>query len=365
MKKQQGGASIKSPYKTFPDDFPRVGSWEIDLGASPMPLPFPAPTILIVEHESYFILNTEVVSNEDPFLAFREAISHAVSRNQMLPNSFLVKTPEIAEFVRPVAEEMGVSCEMIKKLKAIPNIRKEMTKIFGNFGNTTRTPAVPARNKKKTAAPVRASFSEHPKEIFQFKITLKDVSPAVWRRILVPSDYSFFELYVAIESAMGWGGGHLHSFSIAQQGTKIPILIELPHPDNDFGDIETLDERTEKIADYFGKSVKQCLYNYDFGDDWTHTVLFEKVIPVESGVKYPRCIDGKNACPPDDCGGPWGYANLIDVLKNPKHEEHEDILDWLCIESADEFDSTEFDPKDVVFDNPKKRLSELEKDGMV
>jgi hypothetical protein len=361
MKKQQDNVGVISPYKAFPDDFPRVGSWEIDLGASPMPLPFPAPTILIVEHESYFVFNTEVVSNEDPFLAFREAILNAVMRNQMLPKSFLVKTPEIAEFVRPVAEEMGVPCEVIKKLKAIPNIRGEMTKMFGNMAPIRNN--LP-RQKVKTVKLKNPSFSDHPKEIFQFKITLKDVSPAVWRRILVPSDYSFFELYVAIESAMGWGGGHLHAFSIAKKGA-MPVFIEWPHPDNDpFGEKDGRDERTEKIADYFGKSIKQCIYTYDFGDSWDHVVLLEKVIPVEPGVKYPQCADGKNACPPDDCGGPWGYANLIDVLKNPKHEEHEDILGWLGIEDPEEFDPTEFHQKDVIFENPKQQFSELKKSGM-
>lgn len=365
MKKQENTGGIKSPYKVFPENLPRVGSWEVDLGASPMPLPFPAPTILIVEHESYFVFNTEVISNENPFLAFRGAILNAVERNQMLPTSFLVKDAVMAEFVGPVAKEMGVSCEVVKKLKAIPYMRQQMTKMFGSSGSMASTPIAPATTKKKATASKIASFSEHPKEIFQFKITLEDVSPAVWRRILVPSDYSFFELYVAIESAMGWGGGHLHAFTIAQKGMT-PVVIEYPHPDNDDfgGTAEMLDERTEKIADYFGKSIKQCLYNYDFGDDWTHTVLFEKTIPVEPKAKYPQCIEGKNACPPDDCGGPWGYQNLLEVLKNPKHEEHQDILDWLCIESADEFDPTEFDPKDVVFENPKKRLSALEKGSM-
>jgi hypothetical protein len=204
------------------------------------------------------------------------------------------------------------------------------------------------------------SKSEHHKKVFQLKITLNDSTPKVWRRILVSADYSFFDLHCAIQDAMGWVDYHLHNFYIAQKGTLVPITIELPNPEiESYGD--ELDERKEKIADYFGVQVKQCRYCYDFGDSWDHTILLEKVIDMKDGDEYPKCIAGKNACPPEDCGGVGGYENLQQIMKDPKHEEYQEMLEWLCLEDSREFNPTEFDISDVVFENPKDILREYNK----
>lgn len=195
--------------------------------------------------------------------------------------------------------------------------------------------------------------------VLRLKITLEDSLPRVWRRILVPAGYSFFDLHVAIQDAMGWTDSHLHGFRIAKKGTARPIIIQYPNPEAElgFGDDER-DERREKIADYFGVSVKQSIYEYDFGDGWTHTVLFELELPAKPGEEYPQCVAGENACPPEDCGGVWGYADLRKILKNPKHPEHADMLEWLGLENVDEFDPTAFDPHEVAFQNPRTRLKE-------
>lgn len=106
-------------------------------------------------------------------------------------------------------------------------------------------------------------------KIFQFKISLDNSIPRVWRRILVSKDASFFDLNVAIQDAMGWFDSHLHGFSIFSKDRNIaPTIIQFPHPefDDDFGGRDVLDERIEKISDYFGVSIKQCKYEYDFGD---------------------------------------------------------------------------------------------------
>jgi hypothetical protein len=208
----------------------------------------------------------------------------------------------------------------------------------------------------------RASHGEMP-ELFQFKITLNESVPTVWRRILVPKDYSFFNLHIAIQDAMGWTDSHLHRFRIAQSGTAKPVCIEFPNPEDDdqFVGNDTRDERTELVTHHFGTVIKQCVYDYDFGDGWTHTVLFEKKLPAETGKTYPQCIAGKNACPPEDCGGVGGYDDLRKILKNPKHPEHQEMLEWLCIESADEFNTHEFDPAAVEFEDPKSKLQEWNK----
>lgn len=199
------------------------------------------------------------------------------------------------------------------------------------------------------------------KAVFQFKITLNDSSPRVWRRISVPRTYSFFDLHTAIQSAMGWLDSHLHGFRIAQKGTARPVFIQFPHPEDDEWDRqELLDERKEKITDYFGKSIKQCVYEYDFGDGWEHTVLLEQEFPAEPDTRYPQCIGGKNACPPDDCGGLGGYDRLQEILKNPKHPEHKEILEWLGIEDLSEFDPTYFDASEIEFEDPRELLKKYE-----
>ncbi len=201
-------------------------------------------------------------------------------------------------------------------------------------------------------------------KIFSLKVTLNGSSPQIWRRILVPKDYSFFDLHCAIQNAMGWFDSHLHGFAIAQKGTARTINIKFPDPEGEdsfWQDDDYKDERKEKIADYFGKSIKQCVYTYDYGDGWNHTVLFEKELAADSKQKYPECVTGKNACPPEDCGGIWGYYHLIEVINNPKDEEHKDMLEWLGLEDLKEFDPKHFDPNEVEFENPKQRLKEVEK----
>ena len=153
---------------------------------------------------------------------------------------------------------------------------------------------------------------------------------------------------------MGWIDSHLHAFRIDTRGQSKSkqknergtiITIEFPNPEgNDEYSDECYDERKEKIAEWFGTRMTQCVYEYDFGDSWDHTVLFEKKVPCESGVTYPRCTAGKNACPPDDCGGVGGYDDLQKIMKNPAHEEHADMLEWLCIKRCRRIRSKTFRP---------------------
>lgn len=201
--------------------------------------------------------------------------------------------------------------------------------------------------------------SKHPNLIWQFKVSLNDSQPRVWRRILVPADYTFFALHCAIQNAMGWADSHLHAFFIDELRGKGRITIEFPNPEADdlYGN-ETRDERQELIADYFGKTIKQCVYCYDFGDNWDHTIIFERERPRDPKAGYPQCLVGANACPPDDCGGVGGYDYLQKVLQNSSHKEHADRLEWLGLVDQKEFDPAEFDPAEVEFDNPKKRLAE-------
>jgi len=193
--------------------------------------------------------------------------------------------------------------------------------------------------------------------IFQLKIKLNDSSPLIWRRILVPKNYSFFDLHVAIQNSMGWTDSHLHAFYIEKRKGVERIAIEFPNLEGeDLYRGETRDERRESIADYFDNIIKQCTYSYDFGDNWDHTILFERELPVEAQTQYPQCITGAGACPPEDCGGVWGYADLQRVLKNSKNPEHKDTLEWLALDDPSQFNPLAFNPEEVEFDDPKQRL---------
>lgn len=202
----------------------------------------------------------------------------------------------------------------------------------------------------------------NPDKVFQLKIILNNSTLRVWRRLLIPADYTFFALHCAIQSAMGWTDSHLHAFYIGERKGRDRITIEFPNPEGD--DLyrgETRDERKELIADYFGKTIKQCVYCYDFGDNWDHTILWERELPRDPKADYPQCLAGENACPPEDCGGIGGYEDLQKILKNPRHQEHADMLEWLGLNDPKEFDPYEFNPAEVEFVNPKKHLAEWSK----
>ncbi len=116
-------------------------------------------------------------------------------------------------------------------------------------------------------------------------------------------------------------------------------------------DIECIAGWERRIKNYFSEQNPECDYSYDFGDDWEHRIVFEQALEGKTGQKYPVCLSGKRACPPEDCGGSWGYEELLAILNDPTHEEHDSMPEWV----GGAFDPVAFDPKAVKFDNPKKR----------
>jgi hypothetical protein len=165
--------------------------------------------------------------------------------------------------------------------------------------------------------------------IYQLKITLGEVKPPVWRRIQV-EDCSLAGLHDIIQVCMGWSNSHLYSFELDG--------VEYGDPETaDDGDFCDSDSR--KLSQIASEGPSKFTYLYDFGDDWEHVVKIEKVLPPEANVKYPRCVAGERACPPEDCGGAYGYENLLEAIQNPKHEEHEEILEWV----GGKFDPEAFD----------------------
>ena len=182
--------------------------------------------------------------------------------------------------------------------------------------------------------------------IHRLRIELRDIRPKIWRRIEVPSSYTFWDLHCAIQDVMGWFDSHLHDFRLGTRGSEVLIGPD----DEDFSDC--LLEWKTPIADHLAKKGDKTLYTYDFGDDWRHDVSVVAIAPRAADTVYPVCLDGHRACPPEDCGGPWGYADLLEALADPKHERHEDMSEWI----GGKFDPEAFDKEAVRFGNPHSRL---------
>lgn len=189
-------------------------------------------------------------------------------------------------------------------------------------------------------------------QVLQFKITLKDIKPAIWRRIQISDACSFWDLHVAIQDAMGWTDSHLHAFTVSRSNNKKDSLA-FGIPDNSgFNDEDILPGWEHTVNDYLPANPR-FEYEYDFGDGWIHSIEYEGTFPKQDNTTYPLCLSGKRACPPEDIGGPPGYEHFIEVIGSPQHPEYESFLEWF---GDMDYDPNEFDPKTVVFDCPKERL---------
>lgn len=155
----------------------------------------------------------------------------------------------------------------------------------------------------------------------RLKIVLLGTEPPIWRRVEVPADYSLAQLDAVIQIAMGWENSHLHRFEIGGVTYRHQLEQDL------WGDGQYGDEFGCTIGEAVGRRRK-FRYEYDFGDGWQHEIRIEKPTPAEPATG-PHLIDGERACPPEDCGGVWGYANLVDAVADPNHPDHAQLLDWV------------------------------------
>jgi hypothetical protein len=185
------------------------------------------------------------------------------------------------------------------------------------------------------------------------RIVLDDLAPPIWRRIQVPSTFNFWELHVAIQDAMGWRDTHLHEFRASEPHTGRPLVIGIPDEEQR-DECPTEPGWTVPVAPILtpGASIR---YLYDFGDDWHHTITCEARVPREPGARYPRCLDGARACPPEDVGGPPGYTDFLHAVLVPTHEDHATMLEWV----GGRWDAEQFDARAVRFTNAKTRLRRL------
>lgn len=165
--------------------------------------------------------------------------------------------------------------------------------------------------------------SPAPPKIYQIKVTLLGSKPPIWRRLLVPAALTLEQLHSVIQIAMGWQDCHLHEFRIGRVRYSLPDPVEIDM------DVDTTNERSVRVFSVLGKVGAKAIYTYDFGDGWEHSLMVEKVLPPDPALAYPLCTGGKRHCPPEDCGGVWGYDNLLNAIRDPDHEDHEQMQEWL------------------------------------
>ena len=166
--------------------------------------------------------------------------------------------------------------------------------------------------------PVRRYRTET-QQVYQLKVTLKDIRPPIWRRLLVP-DFTLDDLHETIQIAMGWETYHLYSFEI---GTK-----QYTHPQMDEGELNMEDSTATMLSNVLYKAKQKLIYTYDFGDNWKHEIVVEKIEQPEAVQRLPIVVKGVRACPPEDVGGWWGYAEYLEAMANPRHERHEEFMGW-------------------------------------
>ena len=187
-------------------------------------------------------------------------------------------------------------------------------------------PAHPCESWRRYPALVPLNLNPN---VFWLRISLLDHRPEIWRRVLVPGSLRLDKCHMVFQEVMGWTNSHLHQFRIGDALYGMHFE-DWPH--------QELHEVEFKLTDvvHHGDRFR---YDYDFGDSWEHEVLVERADTIRPVLKFAVCLDGANACPPEDCGGTGGYADLLEALANPAHEEHERYRQW----AGEDFDPAAFD----------------------
>lgn len=184
--------------------------------------------------------------------------------------------------------------------------------------------------------------------LHHLRVVLKNARPTIMRELLVPSDLRLDRLHEVIQIAMGWEDEHMHEFIVGTLRNGERFGMPTPDP---FGFGSPTRNETKYTLDQVAP-VKggKLIYWYDFGDDWYHDISVKAVVAATSDQPVPFCLKASRACPPEDCGGPWGYANLLAILADPKHEEHEELSEWI---------GDDFDPELVDIDAINAELAGL------
>lgn len=215
-----------------------------------------------------------------------------------------------------------------------PSAREELEQELGKIESLL--PELEGEPERKTRK--RIGRASKKTDTYQLKISLKGARPPIWRRIQVPSNIKFHQLHEVIQTAMGWADDHLYSFEIDE------VFIEAPEPEDEFGFFlpsfrEKADSKKELLNEWITSVKFKFTYTYDFGDNWEHTILVEKIEESPEKLEHPVCLTGRRACPPEDCGGIHIYNSLV-TGDGPIYEED-------SLEFYEDFNPAEFDLKEV------------------
>jgi hypothetical protein len=179
------------------------------------------------------------------------------------------------------------------------------------------------------------------------KVTLLDTKPPIWRRFALPSTATLERLHQVLQAVMGWQESHLHQFITEDE------QFYGPHFEGMGADWakEVRDERKAKLCEVARNPKSRFVYEYDFGDGWQHGLEVEKVSLPQTGIRYPVCLAGERACPPEDCGGTAGYYEFLKAIKDEAHPEHNNLLEWI----GGAFDPEKFDMEKIngILQEPK------------
>ena len=238
---------------------------------------------------------------------------------------------EVASMTMSLAETSidGTPRQQVAALLVVNHLTDRLQAGIPGFGDS---------KPRKTKEPkTKADFHT----IYQFKITLLGSKPPIWRRIQV-ADCTLDKLHEHIQTAMGWTNSHLHQFEIKGKRYGDPELIV-----DGFDDSNCVDSTRTRISKILPKTGKRFsfTYEYDFGDGWDHEILFEGCPQKEPRKRYPLCIEGERACPPEDVGGIGGFYEFLEALADPEHEQHDEFMEW-----GGEFDPEKFDARQATKD---------------
>ena len=204
--------------------------------------------------------------------------------------------------------------------------------------NVPKTPAEPVKRGQPQ------SEQESQQAVYEIKVVLLETDPPIWRRFIVPSSVTLHRLHLIIQDVMGWTNSHLYSFQIDKG------KYEEPDPYDKHSEPGFTNSRRTKLWQVVTNKGNAFKYEYDFGDGWKHRLLVKDIFEREPGKKYPVCLAGERACPPEDCGGTYGYVGLLEIIKNPYHEQHQDMITWL---------GSPFDPEAFDIDIVNRKLSAM------
>lgn len=181
-------------------------------------------------------------------------------------------------------------------------------------------------------------------------VILREIEPLIWRRLRMSADMTLDQLHYAIQGAFGWENSHLHAFTIEDGETY--SSNDQPEGGGFFGEPKDKDSRKVTLGDLIGRKIKRFDYVYDFGDSWTHEIKIEEINPCAKQIETAECVEGKRNCPPEDCGGVWGYEDFIKAMKNKRHPDHKDLTDWY---------GGSFDPEKFNLANANKMIRQYQK----